>query len=75
MAPRKIQAAVTTNHKCCKSHLDNEGLIKSEYYSKIRTKMKSFNNLLILCLTFQKLVKKAYLRKSLCLKITGWTKE
>ncbi|RNA19707.1 vacuolar sorting-associated 13c [Brachionus plicatilis] len=122
MAPRKIQAAVTTNHKCfichrkrserikpsrismnlvlhaykkhkivinensrcCKSHLDNEGLIKSECYSKIRTKMKSFNNGLISMLDiseigqksiFEKFADFSSLEESLCLEITGWTKE
>ena len=80
---KKLKILIKEDSRCCKSHLNDSGLIKDECLSQIGTKLKSYNNQLLTMLDNLNTKEKSVLEKfddwdkleeSLCLEITGWTK-
>lgn len=70
--------------RCCNNHLDQNRLIKKEFFSSIRTKLKPINSQISFMLDFlqneklflfEKFKDMSLLSEKECKETTGWTKE
>lgn len=81
---KKHRIFIKKDSRCCKKHLDNNGLLKTEIYESLKTKYEYFDpqsfKIISELLKKEKTVFEKFedidtLDENDCIKITGWTKE